>query len=212
VSTPAGQPPGLPRGISIAALLCLVLSGLTGMGAAMEAANVAHLSELKEQAPRNMAVFGDPVVFERTYKAQLSALEPMRDSRTLVLGALAVACALVFVSAGRMLRPGGLPRDGMRRMLGWTALAAAILRVIDGAQWRVVVERYSAVMAEAMGTLPELQDPAVAEQLQSLLPTLMEAATIAHTAFIAGAFVLLGQYFQSERVREAVLATDGVSE
>ena len=29
------------------------------------------------------------------------------------------------------------------------------------------------------------------------------------TAFIAGAFVLLGQYFRSERVRQVVTAQDG---
>jgi hypothetical protein len=212
VSAPPRQPPGLPRGISIAAVLCLILSGLTGMSSAMEATNLSHLSELKEQSPPRMTVLGDPTIIERTFQAQLSALEPMREPRALVLGALAVTCALVFVAAGRMLRPGGLPRDGMRRLLGGAAIVAAILRTIDGAQWLVVVKRAGVAMAEAMGSLPEAQDPTAAEQLKNLVPFVLSAFTLAQTAFVAGAFALLGQYFHSERVRQAVTAQDGPTE
>lgn len=209
MSPPSGQPSGsgLPRGINIAAVLCLILSGLTGMSSAMEATNLSHLSDLREQTPR-MAVFGDPAVVERVFHAQLSALEPMREPRALILGSLAVACALVFVAAARMLRPGGLPREGMRRLLGGAAIAAAVLRTLDGAQWMVVVKRASATMAEAMGSLPEFR-AAPAEQLKTTVHFLLSGATVAQTAFIAGAFVLLAQYFQSERVRQAVTAQDG---
>ncbi len=212
MSARAGQPTGsgLPRGINIAAVLCLILSGLTGMTSCSEAANLSHLSELREQAPR-MAVFGDPTVLQRVYNAQISALEPMREPRALILGCLSVACALVFVSAGRMLRPGGLPREGMRRLLGGAAIVAAILRTLDGAQWMVVVKRASVTMAEAMSTLPEFRTATV-DQLQTTMHFVLGGFTVAQTAFIAGAFVLLGQYFHSERVRQAVTAQDGPTE
>jgi hypothetical protein len=180
------------------------------MSSAMEATNLSHLSDLREQTPR-MAVFGDPAVVERVFHAQLSALEPMREPRALILGGLAVACALVFVAAARMLRPGGLPREGMRRLLGGAAIAAAVLRTLDGAQWMVVVKRASITMAEAMSSLPEFR-ASPAEQLKTTVYFLLSAATVAQTAFIAGAFVLLAQYFQSERVRQAVTAQDAPTE
>ncbi len=212
MSEPTPQPSGLPRNISVAAVLCLILSGITGMASAMEAANLARLSELQEEPPPRAAVFGDPAIVERVFKAQLAALEPMREPRALILGSLAVACALAFVAAGRLLRPGGLPREGMRRLLGGAAIFAAILRTLDGAQWMVVVRRASAVMAEAMSALPEFQEAATPEQLKSTVSFLLSAATVAQTAFVAGAFVLLGQYFRSESVRQAVTAQDGPAE
>ncbi|MBN1203544.1 MAG: hypothetical protein JXB05_01290 [Myxococcaceae bacterium] len=212
MSAPAGRPSGsgLPRGVNIAAVLCLILSGLTGMSSCTEAANLSHLSELREQSP-TVTVFGDPAVLKRVFEAQLSALEPMREPRALILGSLAVACALIFVAAGRMLRPAGLPREGMRRLLGGAAIAAAILRTLDGAQWMVVVKRASTTMADAMSTLPEFRDIPI-DQLKTTLHFVLGAATVAQTAFIAGAFVLLGQYFHSERVRQAVTAQDGPTE
>ncbi|MDY7230593.1 hypothetical protein [Hyalangium rubrum] len=203
----------MPRGIHIAAVLCLILSGVTGMFAASEASSLTNFSELRERAStERLNLLGDPAVEERFILAQLSALEPMRDSRILTLGALAIACAFTFVAAGRMLRPAGLPREGMRRMLGGVAIIAAILRTIDGAQWMVVVKRSSTAMAEAMSTLPQFQDPTFAQQLKSTVPILMSAITLAQTAVIAGAFVLIGQYFHSARVREAITAQDGPAE
>jgi hypothetical protein len=200
--------PELPRGIRIAAMVCLVLSGLTGLFSLTEALGLSRLSELKEAGPSRFTLVGDPAVTERAFEAQYSALEPMREARSLVLGALSVACAFAFVSAGRLLRPGGLSMERMRRMLGATAFAAAALRTIDGAQWAVVVRRTAQAMAEAMSTLPEFKDPALSAQLQSTLPSILLVGTGFHTLLIAGTFALLGQYFHSERVRQAITARD----
>ncbi|HEX8697410.1 MAG TPA: hypothetical protein VF815_01105 [Myxococcaceae bacterium] len=215
MSTPARQPPGLPRGISFAAVLCLVLSGMTGMYAAMEASSLLNLSESKENTLRSVAGMGDPAVIERmesVVHAQTAALEPMREPRSLVLGSLAVTCAFAFVAAARMLRPAGLPREGMRRLLGGAAILAAILRVIDGAQWLVVVNRANAATVEAMILpLKDLKSP-VADLMRELIPHIPPALALAHTFFIAGAFVVIGRYFHSDRVREAVTAQDGPAE
>jgi hypothetical protein len=218
VSGPPRQPPGLPRGISIAAVLCLFLSGVSGMFSAMEVAGLGRLSEAQEPSPPNSAFFGDPALAERMHKmqvsaqkAQLSALEGMKEPRALILGGLAVACAFVFVAAGRILRPGGLPREGMRRLLGGAAIAAAILRTLDGAQALVVVRRAEGVMSESMRAMPELQEPFVA-QLTGLMLHIPLAVVIAQTILIAGSFALIGQFFHSARVREAVLTQDGLSE
>jgi hypothetical protein len=196
-------------------VLCLILSGMTGMYAAMEASSLVNLSESKENTLRGMSGMGDPAVIERMERvvhAQTAALEPMREPRSLVLGSLAVTCALAFVAAARMLRPAGLPRDGMRRLLGGAAILAAFLRVIDGAQWLVVVNRANAATAEAMLLpLKGLQSP-VADLMRQLVPHIPPMLALAHTFFIAGAFVVLGRYFHSDRVREAVTAQDGPAE
>ncbi len=215
MSLPAGKSPGLPRGISIAAVLCLILSGMTGMYAAMEASSLVNLSESKENTLRGLSGLGDPAVIqsmERVVQAQTSALEPMREPRSLILGTLAVTCAFAFVAAGRMLRPAGLPREGMRRLLGGAAIFAALLRIIDGAQWLVVVNRSNAATVEAMSLpLKDLHSP-VADQLRQLIPHIPPALALAHTFFIVGAFVVIGRYFHSDRVREAVTAQDGPTE
>jgi hypothetical protein len=199
----------MPRGIRAAAWLCLVLSCFTGMLSAIEATGLVHFDEYKQAHAERPNVFGSPEVSRRVQEAQFAALEPQRESRVLILGALSMTCAFAFVASARMLRPGGLSREGVRRMLGGTALATAALRTIDGAQWAVVVRRMSGVMAEAMVTLPEFKDPAAAEQVKALAPTLLFFTTALQTAVVAGAFVLLGQYFRSQRVRDAVLAVDG---
>jgi hypothetical protein len=188
---------------------------MTGMYAAMEASSLVNLSESKENTLRGMSGLGDPAVIERMEQvvhAQTSALEPMREPRSLVLGALAITCALAFVAAGRMLRPAGLPREGMRRLLGGAAIIAALLRIIDGAQWLVVVKRANAATVEAMILpLKDLQSP-VADLMRELIPHIPPTLALAHTFFIAGAFVVIGRYFHSDRVREAVTAQDGPAE
>ncbi|WP_257458046.1 hypothetical protein [Archangium lipolyticum] len=209
MNPPATPSQRLPRGIRFAAVVCLVLSSLTGLFALSEALGLGHLSELKESSQPRITLMADKAVTERAFEAQFAALEPMREPRSLVLGALSVACALVFVSAGRLLRPDGLPLGRMRRLLGGASIAAAFLRTIDGAQWMVVAKRMGVAMAEAMSTLPEFQEPQMAAQVKATVPLLMSGSTVLQTAFIAGSFALLGQYFRSERVRQAVSAQDG---
>ncbi|QRO00763.1 hypothetical protein JRI60_17880 [Archangium violaceum] len=209
MNSPASSSQRLPRGVRFAAAVCLVLSSLTGLFALSEALGLGHLSELKESSEPRITLMADKAVTERAFEAQFAALEPMREPRSLVLGALSVACALVFVSAGRLLRPDGLPLGRMRRLLGGAAIAAAFLRTIDGAQWMVVARRMGIAMAEAMSTLPEFKEPEMAAQVKATVPLLMSGSTVLQTAFVAGTFALLGQYFRSERVRQAVSAQDG---
>ncbi|QRK04995.1 hypothetical protein JQX13_32940 [Archangium violaceum] len=208
MSRPVSPSQGLPRGIRFAAFVCLVLSAFTGFFALSESMGLSRLSEFREASgSSNFSIVGDPSIDARIADAQLAALEPMRESRALTLGALSVACALVFVAAGRMLRPDGLPLERMRRMLGGAAITAALLRTIDGAQGAVVARRMGPVMVEAMRTLPEFQGPA-ADHLQ-VMPWLVSASAVGLTALVAGTFALLGQYFRSEHVRQAVSLLDG---
>jgi hypothetical protein len=45
---------------------------------------------------------------------------------------LAISMFFTFVSRGRVLRPAGLPREGIRRLLCGAALVSAVLRTVDG--------------------------------------------------------------------------------
>jgi hypothetical protein len=201
--------------VRIAAAICLVLSSFCGMWAGMEAVGLTHFSEYREaqlDAPHPTPTGVDAEVAQRMLEAKFAALEPMREPRSVVLGALAVACALAFVASGRLLRPAGLPREGMRRLLGGAALTSALLRTIDGAQATVVSRRMGAAMAEHIGKLSEFQDPEVASMMKRIAPTLLASGSVVQTALVAGAFALLGQYFRSQRVRDAITAQDGPAE
>jgi hypothetical protein len=210
-SPPASPSQRLPRGIRFAALVCLVLSGLTGFSALKDTVVLGQLSELKDKA-NNVARFSQEkelVLVARLEEAQLTALEPLRDSRTLILGALSMACAFVFVSAGRVLKPGGLPLERVRQMLGGAAIIAALLRTIDGAQEAVVARRLWLALADILLTLPEFETAPHTAELKASLPGIALVLSVGMTAVIAGTFALLGQYFRSQHVREAVLAQDG---
>jgi hypothetical protein len=154
---PSVSPPqGLPRGIRLAAWVCLVLSAFTGFFALQETIKLGHLAELRDQANdvTRFSKDADMIAFARVSEAELAALEPMRDSRSLVLGALSVACAFIFVSSGRLLRPGGVPMERARRLLSGAAIAAAVLRTIDGAQLAVVARRMGPALAQFITTRP----------------------------------------------------------
>ncbi len=207
-------PGGMPRGIRFAAMLGLVLAALTGWVALTEATELAHFYDARERHLDKgpLVSVGDPATERRLMETYYAALEPMREPRAVLMGGLAVACAFVFVAAGRMLRPDGLPRDGMRRLLGRACITAAVLRTIDGAQFSVVSRRLGVVMADAMSKLPENQDPVAAELLSTVVPWFGLGLSVLGTALIAGTFALLGQYFRSEAVREAITAQDGPQE
>ncbi|HSP78612.1 MAG TPA: hypothetical protein VLQ93_08795 [Myxococcaceae bacterium] len=211
MSRPASPPQHLPRGIRFAALVCMVLSGLTGLGALNQAVGLSHLSERKAALPTAAVQPGeDPSVLARILDAHhAAAVEGMRDSRSLILGALAVACAFAFVSAGRLLQPGGLSQERIRRLLGGATLSAAILRTIDGAQMTVVASRSGPAMAETLVSHLQPPDPSVAAQLQAQLPSLLSTSMVVMTLLVAGSFALLTQYFRSERVRQVILARSG---
>lgn len=206
----------MPRGLRFAAVACLILSCVSGLWAAMEASQLASLDEvkheLKQASPVQPSLPGAAELNQKVVTAQLAALEPVRETRAGLLFALSVVCAFTFVAAGRLLRPGGLSRERMRRMLGLTALAAAVLRTIEGAQWSVVTGNMVGPMTEALRAFAAQQTPETAALFERLLPSLSTLAfglNLAQTAVMAGGFALLSQYFRSERVRDAVLALDG---
>jgi hypothetical protein len=210
VSAPAPQRSRLPRGIHLAAVLSLLLAGVIGMSTVMELSRLAQLSEYKEAILSTPGAQAENALNVQLLLAQFTAESSMRETRSFLLGALAVACAFAFVAAARLLRPGGLPREGMRRLLSWATLLAGILRTIDGAQFQVVLDHMGAALVK--GPFPSQWPAEQIEVIKQYGPAVLTWFYQGVTAVVAGSFVLLGQYFRSERVRQVVLAQDGANE
>ncbi|WP_375772270.1 hypothetical protein NR798_15730 [Archangium gephyra] len=213
--SPESPTPPLPRRIRFAAAVCLVLSALSGFMALQQAVELSHLGELRDNASDTSRFSKDPDLVRGAHLSEsyFAVLEPMSGPHAVVLGALSVACSFVFVSAARLLRPGGLPLERMRRVLAGSTLLAALLRTIDGAQWAVVGKRLGPILAKNLDTLPLTQGAqATAEataQFKAMLPGMLSGFAMVMTAIVAGTFALLGQYFRSEAVRAAITAQDG---
>ena len=206
----------MPLGIRNAAIVCLVLSALCGLFAAQHAVMLLQLDELRHRPATKLKGWplqgGDQQLEaalaqgeEQGQIAIASALESMRELRALTLIGLAAACALSFVGASRMLRPFGLPREGVRRLIAGAALAAGILRTIDGAQLAVVAKRQGIALGNAFKSLPAASDAA---RLAPLFPKLSLIAAVLQTLVVAGAFLLVSQFFRSERVKQIVAFRD----
>jgi hypothetical protein len=196
----------LPRRIRIVSVLCLVFTGLVGAAAASEAMTMARLDETRaslDELVEATPAFADRALTRRMWESELALLHGMRDSRAAFLTGLAICCALCFVATARVLRPNGLPREGMRRMAVLASAGAAIFRTLDGAQMAVVRSHSKHVFEGWLppGGLPPEVDRDVFERFMQLTPV---AGAIAFTAFVSGTLLLFSQFFRSQKVRDAV--------
>jgi hypothetical protein len=208
----------VPRRIRYVAIACVVLSALCGLLAGLETGELFDLEQLRNRPVSETAVWGfnDPAIKEAVQKATArsmqivaSTLESMREVRALTLIALSIACGLVFLSSARILRPLGLPREGVRRLLAGAALAAGILRTIDGAQSAVLAQRQWANVNQAILSIPESNDQI--RDWRMVGPALTQMGlvfSVGWTILIAGAFILASQYFRSETVKKIVQFRD----
>jgi hypothetical protein len=197
----------VPRGIRNAAFACLILSAAVGLGACQQTWFLFRPLEVSDARVTKSPwpAFEDPALqkklddaTEDAFRVEESTLKEMREVRALTLSALSLACVFAFVGAGRMLRPLGLPREGVRRLLAGAALVAAILRTVDGAQLAAVSKRQGPLFARAFASLPKLSE------LQRWPGVMLIGFAIGQTLLTAGAFLLVSQYFRSDRVRKIV--------
>lgn len=199
---------GLPAHLRIFAVVCLLLSALVGLVATEE---MVLLMRLPTEAPPSMAGMS-PALQERMWRAQRQGLESMQASRVIVMCGLMVFSGLTLVGTARLLWPAGLSRDGIRRLLGTTAIITGALRVVDGAQTAAIARRMGIVLNEglAVTSLPGA-DPLSIELVRKVGPAVLMGTAIVQTAVVAGIFVLFGQYLKSERVAQlfAAEAEDG---
>ncbi len=189
----------LPARVRLAAIAAMVLCAMVGLGAAGSMAEAVDLDQLTSAGPPKMP-FGDSeytrAALKAQYEAEIGALESMRASRVAVEILLSTCAAIALVSALRLLRPNGVPREGVRKMLGATSLACAVLRTLDGAQ--------STALAKKVGTAV---DHALAEShppggyVDGLAAAGAVATSLFFTVIFVGAFLALSAYFGSAGVR-----------
>ena len=134
-----------------------------------------------------------PPVFLKSYSRNL---ETMKGSRVAILMLLSVSASLLFVSSLRMLRPLGVPREGVRRLLGGAALACAILATLDGAQSTAAANRASVAVDRVA------IEEAIADWPHGMFGAFAVLLWAGFTLLIAGSFTGLWMYFKSERVQE----------
>lgn len=195
------KPAPLPRGIRRAAVLALVLGAMVGFGSAQSMAQVLEpidYDAVAAKQPPPPAVAGAPDMTKVTaafIKSYGKSLDGMRSSRVAILMLLSIAASLLFVSSIRMLRPAGVPREGVRRLLGGAALACALFRTLDGAQSTAAARRASLAVDKV----------AADENLAGWLPGMFSVVTLVvwagATLVMSGSFLALWMYFKSAGVQ-----------
>ncbi len=197
--TGPGGPPKLPTAIRNAALACMILSAIVGYFSVSEAFALIQLSALKAPSVQFPGALGSEAL-EKGFEAQLAALASMRVPRVLTLSSLALACALNFVAAGRLIRPRGLHRQNMRKVLVSSSIAISLLRTVDGAQLAVVARKVGTAVGRATDSIPGLADSPI--EVQKLLRSLATGIAIFQTVAVVGAFAILSQYFRTQKVKQ----------
>lgn len=209
-SVRAPRPGGLPAGVRYGALVALVVATCVSIVSMFETSFMsdpdAVRRSLEHAAARAPGDQDAGLLFWRTY---FEALFAHRDLRMLLLLGQLFSAAFVMGSAVRLLRPRGLPREGMRRLVTSSVLVTAVLRTVDGAQSSVAVGR--AIRAATPALIAQLAktNPAAAERgTEVMLRLLALGLSGALTVAVVGSLLALATYFRSARVREAVLAED----
>ena len=175
------------------AIICMLVSGVSGAASVSAAVGLSDRGiRSAESLPR-----GTPTadMFARLAEAHARASQPDRHARAALLVLLAISMFFTFVSAGRVLRPAGLPREGIRRLLCGAALVSAILRTVDGAADAAFALRFARLASQVLPSGQRIPtDPGLA-------PTLTLGTSIIQTVLVAGTLAIVAQYFRSARVK-----------
>lgn len=184
------------------AILCMLVSGASGFSSVSEAFTLSERwSRATEALPR-----GTPAadLVARLTEATVRAMKPDRQARAALLVVLAISLWFTFVCAGRVLRPAGLPREGIRRILCWAAIVSAGLRTVDGAADAAFSLRFARIAGQMMPAGQQLP----AEWL--LRPPFTVGTSVLRTLLVAGALAIIAQYFRSARVKAWAALQDEV--
>lgn len=198
--------PELPAGLRRASIIALISGALLGIFSAYAMAQVLEPVDYDALVKSEKLTFAGPQDMARAHLAFWKSydrnLESWRGSRVAILMLLSICTSLLFVSALRMLRPMGVPREGVRRLIAGAAMACAIFSTLAGAQSAAAAKRAS-VAADRV---------AAEEAIKDWIPGLYGAVTVplwsGFALLIAGAFAGLWMYFKSQRVQEQLAALE----
>jgi len=175
------------------AIVCMLVSGISGAASVSEAVGLSDLiSRSNESLPRSTPT---EELLARAAEAHDRAARPDRHARAAMLIVLAISMFFTFVSAGRVLRPAGLPREGIRRLLCGSAVASAVLRTVTGGADAAFALRVARVAIQLLP--PGERFSAVSR----VTPVLAMGISVAQTVLVAGSLAIIAQYFRSARVK-----------
>jgi hypothetical protein len=175
------------------AIVCMLVSGISGAASVSEAFALSDRARGSvESLPRNTPT---EKLIARLAEANTRAMQPDRQARAALLIVLAVSLFFTFVSAGRVLRPAGLPREGIRRLLCGSAVVSAVLRTVDGAADAAFALRFAKLATQLVPS----GDRAPADWV--LAPTFTVGTSVVRTVLVAGTLAIIAQYFRSARVK-----------
>ena len=175
------------------AIICMLVSGVSGAASVSAAVGLSDRGiRSAESLPR-----GTPTadLFARLAEAHARASQPDRHARAALLVVVAISMFFTFVSAGRVLRPAGLPREGIRRLLCGAALVSAVLRTVDGAADAAFALRFARLASQVLPPGQRIPPDS------GFAPTLTLGTSILQTVLVAGTLAIVAQYFRSARVK-----------
>ena len=183
------------------AIVCMLVSGISGAASVSGAVGLSDLAaRSSESLPRDTPT-ADLVA--RLAEAHARAAQRDRHARAALLVVLAVSMFFTFVSAGRVLRPAGLPREGIRRLLCGAALASAVLRTVTGGADAAFALRFARLATQVLPAGERFPAPS------GVTPMLTVGISIAQTVLVAGSLAIIAQYFRSARVKAWAALQDG---
>lgn len=142
-----------------------------------------------------------------------SAITSIRPWRLATEALLAASAAAVFIMALRM-RVATAGRAEIAVLLGRAAIAAAVVRAIDGAQNLVIARTVASAVGEVLAKSPPAMMQA-SDQAELPLDTTVTAmagiASVAGSLLVVSVFMGLATYFRSERLRAALLKVESSS-
>jgi hypothetical protein len=174
------------------AIVCMLVSGISGASSVSEALLLSDRWTARNEAlPRGTAA---AELLARLSEAKIRSLQPDRQARAALLIVLAISLFFTFVSAGRVLRPAGLPREGIRRLLCGAAVVSAVLRTVDGAADAASAIRFGRLAAQVVG-------PGERPPPDWVLGPFTVGVSVGQTVLVAGTLAIIAQYFRSARVK-----------
>lgn len=175
------------------AIVCMLVSGISGAASVSGAVGLSDVvTRSNESLPRDTPTAD---LLARLAEAHDKAAQPDRHARAALLVVLAISMFFTFVSAGRVLRPAGLPREGIRRLLCGAALASAVLRTVTGGADAAFALRFARLAAQILPAGERF--PAAS----GVTPMLTVGISVAQTVLVAGSLAIIAQYFRSARVK-----------
>lgn len=205
----------MPRSMRWAAGFCALLSFLMMYATLNEIGFLVQGSAFDVPPPGTYV----EAVIQKNAELTRSLLMEHRTLTVLMLIPLAFGCGLAFAASTRMIWPGALRREPLRKLLSRAAIVVAVARTMDGAQKAGIAKSVGRMLQTKLTDLPHYGE--AGDEMSALLgdPLIFARSMTDYGwlgALIASAmmvlpFVFFWRYFGSERARQIVTSEDAKS-